>query len=195
MKNNKAGDKIEAFASSNSSWMLSFVWGLLEGIFLFIVPDVIVAYIALHNRKKGSYSLISSICGSLCSAIIMFYLTARYDMAKFLLKIPLITQSLIDNVQQQFSLHGVSAVLSGPFSGIPYKIYSVEAALSHMPLSSFLLYSILSRLSRMLPLIILISIIGFIFRKQIKTYPKMTTLIYILIWILIYTIYALFLLK
>lgn len=194
-QSNNLNKEVKRFTSSNLSWVLSFIWGLSEGIFFFIVPDVIVAYIALNNRKKGFYSLIASIIGSLLSAIIVFYLTAHYNMVNFLLNIPLITQSLISGVQQQLSLHGVSAVLSGPFSGVPYKIYSVEAALSGISLPSFLSYSILSRLSRMLPVVVLTSIIGIIFKKKITENPKITIIIYSLIWILIYVLYALFLLK
>ncbi len=184
---------MERFTSSRLSWIFSFIWGLCEGIFFFIVPDVIVAYVALHNRKKGFYSLVASIVGSLLSAIIMFYLTAHYDMVNFLLNIPLINKELILGVQQQFNLHGVTAVLSGPFSGVPYKIYSVEAALLGIPLLNYLFYSILSRLSRMLPLIILVSIVGMIFKKKIGEHPKITIIVYLLIWALIYTLYALFL--
>ncbi len=191
----KIDKNIEGFISPNLSSFFSFIWGFCEGIFFFVVPDVIVGYISIYNRKRGFYSLVASIIGSLLSAIVIFYISIYYNMTNFLLNIPLITIQLIDNVQQQFILNGIPAVLYGPFNGIPYKIYSVVAANFNLSLPLFLLYSIISRISRILPVYILTSILGFIFKKQIVKNAKHTFIIYLIIWLIIYFLYFLSFLK
>jgi hypothetical protein len=111
-RNRKLGPAIERFTSSLFVLLLiSFIWGLFEGIFFFIVPDVLVMYIAMYNIKKGIYSLVSTIVGSLVSAVIMFHLAARYAINGFLVKIPLIDQTMIDTVGGRISGNAPERVL------------------------------------------------------------------------------------
>ena len=189
-------DRVEEFNSSSKPLIIGFLWGFLEGIFLFVVPEVIIGFVALFNWKKGIYASLSSIAGSLASAIVMYVLTAYYGlkMNLFLMKVPGISEKMISYASATLLRDGPVALLLGPLSGVPYKIYSVQSALLHVPLLEFLLYSIPARVERILPITLVAVTVGLIFRNNLRQNAKAWTIIYATFWTLIYSGYAAYLL-
>jgi hypothetical protein len=184
-------DSIVRFSRTKSNWVIAFLWGLAEGVFFFIVPDVYLGFVALFSIGGGLGAMAFSVIGSLVGAGAMFALVSLYgaSLNNFLVHIPGITQTMVQKVSVGLDASGLKSLLMGPLNGIPYKIYSVNAALQHFSLSDFLLWSIPARLERILPVTIFALILGLVFRKSIKKNPKYWVIGYLATWVLIYIFY------
>lgn len=66
--------------------------------------------------------------------------------------VPAIDKAMITEVQTSLRDDGVMSVFLGPFFGVPYKIYAVEAAGTEIGLAEFLAISVPARLLRFLVL-------------------------------------------
>ena len=181
------------FGTNWKSWLIAFLWGLFEGLFFFIIPDIYLSFIALFSFRGGIVCLGFTLLGSLVSATIIFSLSPFVGdfFHKILLIIPGVSDSMINTVSIGLQNHGVRSLVEGPLSGIPYKIYSVEAAIQHLPFFQYILWSIPARLERMLPVTILTFILGYFFRKNIEKNVKFWVAGFIILWIFIYIKYFL----
>lgn len=129
---------------------LAGIWGLAEATFFFIVPDV---WLSMAGRKKLSTGLVAciySLVGALIGGLVMLF-WGVYDQVgsnEFLERIPAINIEMIDKVNDDLIVQGLVAVLLGPLSGTPYKIYAVQAGGLGIGLWGFMLVSIPARLIR-----------------------------------------------
>jgi hypothetical protein len=110
-------------------------------------------------------------------------------MSQFLTAIPLINTDMVNMVKEQIQTGGVSALLTGPLQGIPYKVYAVQAGEQGIPLLLFLLATIPARLERILPVTLAGAIIGVVFRKYIQRHTSLVLGAYVALWACIYTLY------
>jgi hypothetical protein len=183
--------KIRNFSRSRFSYAIAFLWGLCEGLFFFIVPDVYIGFIAIFSGIGGLTALLFALAGSLCSIPIIYVLNAHFgsSLVAWLFLIPGIHRPMALNVWQALQLHGASAVVLGPWSGIPFKIYSVLAAQLSIPIGEYLLWSIPARIERTILVLAIGMALGWIFRRRIQKYPRIAIGIYAAIWTLIYIFY------
>lgn len=130
----------------------SFIWGLAEATFFFIVPDVLLTGIAIHSTRSGITACLYALAGALIGGICMF--TWGYNNAEsaksFLEQIPAIDREMIETVSQNIVDDGQLALFLGPLQGRPYKIYAVSAGDQETNIASFLLISIPARFIRFL---------------------------------------------
>lgn len=183
-------ERIVAFFKSNTSYAITFVWSLAEGLFFFIVPDVYVGIASVFVPKTMARNLVISIAGSLVSALIIRGLVVSHVAGEqLLLLVPGISVGMIDDVRAQFMQFGTIAVTYGPLSGIPYKIFSAEAALLQLPLLPYLFWSIISRLTRLLPVALVGFVIGTFFKQKIQRYWTGVFAAYAMLWIVVYVFY------
>lgn len=130
--------------------LVAGLWGLAEAIFFFIVPDV---WLSIVGRKKLSVGIIAclySLLGALLGGVVMYLWGSsnQLHVNQFLEKIPAINTEMIKGVITQLQEQGLVAVLLGPLSGTPYKIYAGQAAGQEINLLAFMLISIPARLVR-----------------------------------------------
>src|SRR5688572_10633338 len=73
-----------------------FWWGLAEGLFFFIVPDVYISFAALFSLRAGAVAWLCSIGGSAVAIFVIYLLTATLgvDYVSFLDSIPGISARL-----------------------------------------------------------------------------------------------------
>lgn len=83
------------------------------------------------------------------------------------------------------------AVVQGPTSGIPYKVYAVESAQLQLPFVSFLFWSIVSRLTRLLPVTLGAWLVGTFCKRSLERYWGAVILVYAFLWIVVYYFYFL----
>jgi len=95
--------------------------------------------------------------GALGGGVLMYLWGARdYEHAAHLVeKVPAISTNLMHEVQQQMRQEGTMAVAIGPFVGLPYKVYAVEASRAGIALPAFAAITVPARLSRFLLLTLL----------------------------------------
>lgn len=138
------------------NWFAGF-WGAAEATVFFIVPDVCLSIVGRNKLRIGLIACFYSLVGALIGGLIMFYWgsTDHTTANQVLDKIPAINPEMIKNVNSQLTEQGLVAVLFGPLSGTPYKIYAVQAAGQGVSLWMFILISIPARLIRFMLVTIL----------------------------------------
>ena len=185
-------DRMRSFSSSRYSYVGGFLWGLFEGIFFFIIPDVLTTLAGLFRLRSGLIVMAASIVGSLLSAVVMYLLVASLgesSMRNFIDSVPFISSQMISDVSGQLAESVPAALLRAPVQGYPYKIYSVEAAIQGVYLWLYLLWSVLARLERLLPTTLYAGLLGIIFRKSVQRYTRISLGIYATIWVAMYAFY------
>ena len=130
--------------------LLAIAWGLIEASVFFIVPDILLTYLAIKNPRRATKACLWALVGALVGGTAMFY-WGNYDLKgaeRFLTEIPAIDKQLLQKVEEQIENDGVKATFYGPTAGRPYKIYAVYAGAKDISFPSFLLVSIPARLLR-----------------------------------------------
>ncbi|MBU63806.1 MAG: hypothetical protein CMI26_15045 [Opitutae bacterium] len=166
--------------------LLAIAWGLMEASVFFIVPDILLTYLALKDPRRATKACLWALVGALVGGTAMFC-WGNYNLKGaegFLTEIPAIDKQLLKKVEGQIENDGVKATFYGPITGRPYKIYSVYAGAKGISFPSFLLVSIPARLLRF---ILLTWITWWVASKLLaKLQVRSRTLILSGIWIAFY---------
>lgn len=143
----RAEPLIDRFAASRWALAASLAWGFAEATVFFIVPDVLLMWIASRSLRAGMKASVAAILGALAGGSLMHGLGARSpSYAEALVdEVPAISRAMIDDVRDETAEAGLGAVLLGPLQGQPYKIYAVEWGAARGALPAFLLVSIPAR--------------------------------------------------
>lgn len=141
---------------------LAFVWGFAEATLFFIVPDVLLSWLALRNLKHALVSCLYSLTGALLGGGVMW--TVGHSDADawraLFASLPAIDDDMITSVRSQLENSGLLSIFWGPLSGTPYKIYALEAGSLNFGLATFLLVSIPARLIRFVAIVVVVSQLG-----------------------------------
>ena len=121
--------------------LAALVWGFAEATLFFVVPDVLLSWIALHQPRRAWIACGWAVAGALVGGTVMYAWGAvDVDSALAALEhVPAINRTMCDAVGEQFHQQGISAIFLGPISGTPYKIYAVQAGAGRISLALFLL--------------------------------------------------------
>jgi hypothetical protein len=168
----------------------AFIWGLAEGSFFFIVPDLIIALAALYSPQKALRHLLAVVAGSLVAGAGLFlWSSAAHQSALAAVgSVPFIPAGMFQSVSSDITSLGVWALCKGPLSGIPYKVYAVLSP-GFIPLLPFLLVSIPARLERLLVSWIIFSLAGMVLKRFLVRYPALGPALHGIYWIIIYALY------
>lgn len=131
--------------------LTAIAWGFAEASLFFIVPDVLISFIALRHGLKAALtaSVAAAIAAAAGGAAMYFWASLDAEGAKAAIAaLPAIDRGMINAVSAGFESGGYSAMLIGAFSGVPYKIYAVDAGEAGRSLAVFLLMTPLVRLPR-----------------------------------------------
>ena len=130
--------------------IVAVAWGFAEATFFFLVPDVLLSAIAIADWRLALLACLASLAGALAGGALMYRAGRRPDGAvrAFLLRIPGISPAMLERVAAEITSRGLRAVLLGPMSGTPYKLYAVEAGRRGLSPGGFLLVSVPARLVR-----------------------------------------------
>jgi membrane protein YqaA with SNARE-associated domain len=126
------------------------LWGFAEATLFFIVPDVLLSWIALTCLRRALWACCWALGGALLGGLIMYSWGAtRLESAEAALALqPAVDQQMLHEVREQIEQSGLKALFAGPLEGRPYKIYAVYAGALRVNLPGFLLISIPARLLR-----------------------------------------------
>ena len=186
-------NRIFRLTESSGTLVIAFLWGLAEATLFFLVPDIFLGFVAIFNWRRGILATGFVIAGALVGGTIMYVLASNQAVAmdRLLTSIPLINEHMVSTVGEEVGRSGLSAMVTGPFQGIPYKIYAAQAGQHNLPYFLFLLVTILARLERILPVVLLGSITGKLFRKFIQIHTLLVVGGYLVFWVGIYVLYYL----
>jgi hypothetical protein len=180
--------QVKRFANSRTNYLIAYLWGLAEGIFFFIIPDVYIGFITLIHISAGLKSLIFVLAGGLTSVTLIYLFPWLADLIQY---IPGVTGQMIGKVNSDLQTFGSINVIMGPLSGIPYKIYSAQAVKLQLPFAQFFLWSIPARLERTIVIFVIASIISRFGRYKIQSRIGLVIGLYLVMWLVIYLLYYL----
>ncbi|NVK88602.1 MAG: hypothetical protein HWE13_10760 [Gammaproteobacteria bacterium] len=165
------------------------IWGLLEATVFFIVPDVLLTYLATKRDWPLMKTILMTTLGAFVGGLIMHGLGhTNYGLSVHLLnQIPAIDQTMINTVQSMLEELGLTALFLGPMLGIPFKIFAVEAAAADLNPILFLLISIPARMLRFVLLTYAARLIAT--RVLSSLSQRSLTLIWLVGWVGFYTLY------
>lgn len=129
---------------------VSALWGFAEATLFFIVPDVYLTVLAIRGSRVALTGCVTAVAGALVGGVIMYRWGARdaSGAQAVLQRLPAIDDREVARVRESVERSGFAAMLLGPLSGTPYKIYAVEAGSRGMSLPAFLLISVPARGTR-----------------------------------------------
>jgi len=109
---------------------IALIWGFAEATLFFIVPDVWLTLAGRDKLHRGLIVCLYSLAGALAGGTLM-YLWGSQDpqtALRVVESVPAISTEMVGWVSEQLSTQGVVALMLGPLSGTPYKLYAVQAA-------------------------------------------------------------------
>ena len=164
-------------------------WGIAEATVFFIVPDVLLSWLALRSYKRALVACLWALGGALFGAcIIWFVALANPDPVRTLFaSLPAINDGMIANVAQQLDKGGLTALFVGPLIGTPYKIYTLEAVNSGFSFALFLLLSIPARLMRFLLVTIVAGAASQLLQRRLSM--RVVQILHAVLWISFYSWY------
>lgn len=165
-------------------------WGLAEGTFFFLVPDILITLVALFSVKKSFQHTACVLAGSLMAGATMFLLATGGHtwVATAVRQVPFVREQMFERTKRDFEERGVLALMRGPSSGIPYKVYAVQAP-RYTGLWPFLLVSIPARLERFILVWAGFGAAGRLLKKQIAKKPVLALAGHGLFWVGVYAYY------
>jgi membrane protein YqaA with SNARE-associated domain len=130
--------------------MLAMAWGFAEATLFFIVPDVLLSWIALRDARGAWRACLWALAGAMLGGSLMYlWGMVGFESAVLALDwVPAISRSLCGRVNEEVGTHGLGSLFRGPLTGVPYKIYAVHAGAAGLSLALFLLISVPARLLR-----------------------------------------------
>jgi membrane protein YqaA with SNARE-associated domain len=143
--------------------ILAFLWGYGEATLFVLVPDILISAVVVRfGWRRGLICALLAACGASLGALTMC-LWAAYepDIARSTIAaLPAVSTAMIERVEQALIRDGYLAMLSGSFSGVPFKIYAVAAGAQHRPPFPFVLFSFFARLPRFFAVVLLTAMLG-----------------------------------
>jgi len=174
----------------NRGAILAAIWGLAEGTFFFVVPDVLFTRTTLLSVKRGWLQFTAAIIGATVAGAGM-YLWASASPAparSAVAAVPFLGEKIIAPAEQRWNDHGTPSLFSNPLSGVPYKVHAVLAP-AHVSLPTFLLLSLPLRAERMVLSMIVFVPLAMWVRRDEDHRRKRGLRIHIAFWLLVYAIY------
>ncbi len=134
-------------------YALAAAWGFAEATLFFIVPDVVVTFIAFrHGFRRGWIAAAWAALGAVIGGIVI-YLWASRDPAAVehaLDFVPAVSAGQIEWAKADTADDWVAALMRGAFIGNPYKLYAAASGEKGVPLLAFLPVSFVARIARFL---------------------------------------------
>jgi len=168
----------------------AFLWGLAEAIFFFVIPDVLLSFVAMLDWRSTWKHVVAALAGAFLGGALLFH-WAQVDPQSAhaaVARVPFVTPEMFVKVNTGLDKMGLLAVLSGSVSGIPYKLYAVEAPRIATQFA-FLLATPPARAVRfILVWMIFGAAAGWLRRRYTLTTRKLAC-IHAVIWIVVYAFY------
>lgn len=134
---------------------------------------------ALSSHRRALIACVFALVGALIGGTLVWVWALDHPDAirSMFAWIPAINEAMIANVRAQLADTGITALFLGPVTGVPYKIYALEAADLGIGLLAFLAVSIPARLVRFVAVTVFVGSIGQLLQRKFSLrWVKMTHL-------------------
>ena len=128
----------------------AFIWGLSEATLFFLVPDVILGWVILFERRNVIRCYGLALVGACVGGAIMYYWGANDlpGLQRILDRVPAISMDMINQTAYAMEESSIAAMMKGSVTGVPYKIFAANASSANLSVGVFLLLSVPARLAR-----------------------------------------------
>jgi membrane protein YqaA with SNARE-associated domain len=169
---------------------LAFFWGIAEGTFFFVVPDVVISLAALVRPRRAWRHVVAAIVGAVLGGALLFHWASQSpgNAQNAVAQVPFVTPQMFARVQEGYRAHGLGAVFRGPLTGTPYKIYAVEAP-EFVGRTAFLAATVPARGERFLLAWIAFGVAGAALRRYLGRTTSQLATRHAFFWILFYAFY------
>lgn len=105
------------------------LWGFAESTLFFVVPDVLISFTALGSWRRSVLQAGSAVAGALLGGAVLFaWATSTPEAARAAVRqVPFVREPMFAVASAGLAAGAFTALVRGSFSGIPYKVYAVEA--------------------------------------------------------------------
>lgn len=142
----KLYDWVLGFAHHPHSTTALFCISFAESSFFPVPPDVLLAPLALGNRKKAMWFATITTVASVLGALLGYWI--GFALIEVALKIPGITREGVDWLAAQFEEQGQWYVFIAALTPIPFKLLTITAGFARMNLVVFVIACVLGRAMR-----------------------------------------------
>jgi membrane protein YqaA with SNARE-associated domain len=131
---------------------LAFSWGFAEATLFFVVPEVLITWLALDRLRRAITASLLTLFGAMAGGALMYWWGAvRHDQALAVVeRVPAVSVEMLADIEVTLGEHGVLAMIPGAFIGRPYKAYAVQSSTAGIAWLPFLLATVPARLIRFL---------------------------------------------
>ncbi len=163
-------------------------WGVAEATFFFIVPDVLITAFALRQPRAAAACVVGAVLGALLGGAAMYaWATADRPLAQAAVDaVPFIHTRLFAQAQSLTATHDGLGILFGALSGVPYKVFAVQAP-ETMGLLEFLAWTVPGRAVRFLLALAVSALMAPLLMRWLG--QRGTISIWLLAWVAIYATY------
>jgi hypothetical protein len=169
---------------------IAFLWGLAEGTFFFIVPDFFLSLAAILDLRRSWKHIVCAVLGATLGGALLFNWAQQNPGAAHaaVAHVPFVRESMFTQVQDGFRKDGLMAMAIGSVSGLPYKLYAVEAP-KYCSATTFLLATPPARAVRFLLVWVGFGAIAAWLRRSRGMRTATLLKIYAAIWFASYALY------
>lgn len=139
-------EHLEYFFGSKEANLLIFAWAALEAIVWFVIPEFLLLLIVFLRIRKKIQLLLYDIYGTIVGTIIAIVIPLHSN--NDILKIPYLQSNMIAQTEVWYQSMGIFGLISQPFSGIPYKVFTLTIDRFEFFLPMFIILAVFVRVSR-----------------------------------------------
>ncbi len=166
----------------------AFAWGFAEATLFFIVPDVLLGWIALcQGLRRGLAASVAATAGATLGGVLVYRNVE--DIGDLVTRIPGIPPAMVDDAAARVRRGRWGAIVGGALGGIPYKVYALEAARQRLPLSGLVLVTPPARLWRFALVAAGAALVGARIRPSLRRRTTLWLGIYAIVWAVFYVGY------
>lgn len=137
--------KIEKFFLSKESNYLVFFWAMGEALWWFVIPEFLLVLIVFMRIKRKRQLLIYDVGGTIAGTVVAFML---HLSDKTIAGLPYIQDKMVTQVAEWYDQLGVFGLIHQPFSGVPYKVFTLMANRYDYFIIFFIIVAVIVRMSR-----------------------------------------------
>lgn len=167
----------------------ALAWGVAEATLFFIVPDVLLTRVALHDRRRALVGCGLAVLGAMLGGAVM-YVWSLHDPAQVravLLRVPAVGPDLMTQAGEAMRQLGGFGIVAGAFQGVPYKLFAAQAAAADLSLPLLLAVTIPARGLRFVLTVLVAHAAAQWLRGRAGR--RAVSLAWWLAWIIVYVVY------
>lgn len=162
-------------------------WSTAEAAIFFLVADIPISWIAVKSGARAGMvaavvAALASVVGTL--AVLMWASSDPSGATVTMAALPGIDGTMVSDAAARYG-QGLAAVLAGAFSGMPFKLFALEAA--KQADWAFLLFAPFLRLPRFLGVALLSAWVGGLLANRLALRQRLTLLV--ALWLAFYAFY------